>query len=58
MNIYDLSNLNKNVYYGIFEGSKHDSEIRVTKTKVADSINVKFVRLSRKADPLLEEVKK
>jgi hypothetical protein len=56
MNIYNLSNLNKNVYYGILEGSKHDSEISYKKKKVVDSINVKFVRLSRKADPLLEEV--
>jgi hypothetical protein len=42
---------------GVFEGSKHDYESRITKNKMADPINVKdFMFPSRKANPLLDGV--
>jgi hypothetical protein len=40
--------LNKNRYWGVFEGAKHDSEARIARNKV-DPINVK-VCMSRKAN--------
>jgi hypothetical protein len=39
---------NKNRYWSVFEGAKHDSEARIARNKV-DPINVK-VCMSRKAN--------
>jgi hypothetical protein len=39
-----------------FEGAKHDSEARIARNEMVDPINVKVFVLSRKANPLLDEV--
>jgi hypothetical protein len=45
VNIQKLSDLNNNRYCEFLEGAKHNSETGITKTKMADAINVKVCML-------------
>lgn len=49
-----LSDLNTNLYWGVFDSAKHVCEVRISGNKMTEPVNVKFSCFSRKSNQFLD----